>query len=92
MKTLLSIGYSKWVARDAATAAKVADLLGGMTAVNEHYSEASGVKEVLTPAPVREHRHEIIIEAIEDSRMLTAKEFAKWQAQHCLESSASPSP
>lgn len=79
MKTILTIGHTKWVCPDATFPAKIAELLGGLKAVEMEYPENNIGKPVLAPA--KDWPHELKIEELPDGMLLTAAEFKKWQLE-----------
>ena len=84
MKTLLTIGDTRFIALDATTAAKVADLLGQMQPVTEHYSSARNVDGLYAPAAYAivggQSHHGVRIEWMGDKREFpTINEFNEWE-------------
>lgn len=81
MKTILTIGHTKWVCPDATVPAKIADLLGGLKTVEQAYPDNGVGKPVLVPS--KDWRHELKIEELPDGMLLTAAEFKKWKLETC---------
>lgn len=86
MKTILSIGHSFFLAPDASTAAKVADLLGTMTRIEERYVEKKPDENGSSYALIQHsdcYYHLVKIEDLNGRKIFESKaEFEEWEAKH----------
>ena len=82
MKMILNIGNELWLADNAATPAKVADLLGTMTPIEEYYPPDSKGGAVLSTYQSRSWRHETSMKEYDGRKILSKAEYLKWHAEH----------
>ena len=83
MRTLLLLGREHWVCADAATAAKIADLLAKCKPVHTHYLPRMFKDYVLEEAAVGAFPHEVRIETLAaDRKVLTPAALEKLEAEH----------
>lgn len=83
MRTLLLVGREHWVCADAATPAKIADLLARCKPVNTHYLPRMFKEFVLEEAAVGAYPHEVKIETLAaDRKVHTPSAMAKLEAVH----------